>query len=141
MTSNLVIILFLIVLTLICTYALYMRVFINGVGLKFSSKENHSNSNINTSVKDSNTSFRKVIYFREQSEDDALKMRKLRRQLERNLRTLNYIIILESNYRQMQECKRIEEVVNLKENLQREIIRNTRLLNNYNNVMANTQHL
>ena len=63
--------------------------------------------------------------------DVDLEIKKQSRQLKRNLRTLNYIFLLEARPNMIKDQERLEEISNLKESLQRQIIRNTKLLNNY----------
>jgi len=60
-----------------------------------------------------------------------IQIKKQRSQLKRNLKTLNYITSLEANYCAVKDSKRLKDVINLKESLEREVIRNTKLLNHY----------
>ena len=63
--------------------------------------------------------------------DIELQIKKQSRQLRRNLKTLNYISIIEARPHMIKNKQRLEEIKNLKDSLQREIIRNTKLLNDY----------
>lgn len=56
-------------------------------------------------------------------------MVKQRKQLKRNLRTLNYISLLLANDHMVKNPKRLEEICNLKEGIERQIIKNTSTLN------------
>lgn len=56
-------------------------------------------------------------------------MEKQRKQLKRNLRTLNYISLLLANDHMVKNPKRLEEICNLKEGIERQIIKNTSTLN------------
>ncbi len=56
-------------------------------------------------------------------------MEKERKQLKRNLRTLNYISLLLANDHMVKNPKRLEEICNLKEGIERQIIKNTSTLN------------
>ena len=56
---------------------------------------------------------------------------KQQKQLKRNLRTLNYITLLQADAHMIKDPKRLEEISNLKEGIERQIVKNTRLLNNY----------
>ncbi len=63
--------------------------------------------------------------------DVNLEIKNKSRQLKRDLRTLNYITLLEARPKMIKDSERLEEISNLKEGLQRQIIKNTNLLNNY----------
>jgi len=58
------------------------------------------------------------------------KLKKYNSQLSRNLKTLNYIFLLELDSDFIKDSKRSVDILNLKESLQREVIRNTKLICN-----------
>ncbi|WP_299122477.1 hypothetical protein [uncultured Winogradskyella sp.] len=58
-------------------------------------------------------------------------LKKHKRQLRRNLHTLNYLFILELDSKNLGNDKRILDIQNLKESLQREVIRNTKFISDY----------
>jgi hypothetical protein len=58
-------------------------------------------------------------------------LKRNRTRLRRNLLTLNYISSLESETEALEEVESFTEVINLKRRLQREVIRNTRLVRHY----------
>ncbi|WP_430467947.1 hypothetical protein [Winogradskyella ouciana] len=60
-----------------------------------------------------------------------LQIKKENRHLKRNLKTLSYINFLEANSDVVHNSKRDEEIKNLKTSVQRQIIKNTDLLNRY----------
>lgn len=51
--------------------------------------------------------------------------------LKRNLKTLNYLAVLQVNPSMINNPKRLEEIQNLKNGLERQIIKSTKLLNSY----------
>lgn len=57
------------------------------------------------------------------------KLKKYSRQLNRNLKTLQYIFLLELDSEFIKDSKRSLDILNLKESLQREVIRNTKQIN------------
>lgn len=67
----------------------------------------------------------------EDSEDIDSERKKQSQKLKRDLKTLNYIFILESRPSMINDPKQLDDIRNLKENLQRQIIKTTQKLNNY----------
>ncbi|MFC0604470.1 hypothetical protein [Winogradskyella pulchriflava] len=57
-------------------------------------------------------------------------LRMAKNKLGKNLKTLNYLYLLEFNSKSLLCPDRMEEIQELKENLQREVIRNTALISN-----------
>lgn len=57
-------------------------------------------------------------------------LRMAKNKLGKNLKTLNYLYLLEFNSKSLLCPDRMEEIRELKENLQREVIRNTTLISN-----------
>ncbi|WP_400079296.1 hypothetical protein [Winogradskyella sp. R77965] len=58
-------------------------------------------------------------------------LKKQKKQLRRNLSTLNYLFILELNREDLSDDKRNLDIQNLKASLQREVIRNTQFISDY----------
>ncbi|WP_369995534.1 hypothetical protein [Winogradskyella sp.] len=63
--------------------------------------------------------------------DLNFEIKKQSHQLRRNLKTLDYISRLEANAGLDDNAERLEEIKNLKNGVQRQIIKNTSLLNKY----------
>ncbi|MBC3846157.1 hypothetical protein H8K90_07195 [Winogradskyella echinorum] len=64
-------------------------------------------------------------------------LKKQSNQLRRNLKTLNYLFILELNSNTEKDSKRLLDIQNLKRSLQREVIRNTRQINLFKTQIEN----
>lgn len=63
--------------------------------------------------------------------DVNFEIKKQSRQLKRNLKTLEYISQLETNFHLENNPKRLADIVNLKKSVQRQIVKNTNILNKY----------
>lgn len=63
---------------------------------------------------------------------------KQQKQLKRNLRTLNYITLLKADVHIIKDQKRLEEINKLKEGVELQILRNTRILNKYKQLDINS---
>lgn len=61
-------------------------------------------------------------------EDD---IKKQSNQLKKNLRTLNYITLLQADVHIIKDPKRLEEINKLKEGVELQILKNTKILNKY----------
>ncbi len=91
----------------------------------------NSKSNFNISVFSSSKCKEDKEYTINKELEIQQEIKKQRRQLKRNLRTLNYITLLQADAHMIKDPKRLEEISNLKEGIERQIVKNTRLLNNY----------
>jgi hypothetical protein len=91
----------------------------------------NSKSNFNISVFSSSKCKEDKEYIINNDLDIQQEIKKQRRQLKRNLRTLNYITLLQADAQMIKDPKRLEEIGNLKEGIERQIVKNTKLLNNY----------
>jgi|GEM_PF-5408188 len=63
---------------------------------------------------------------------------KQQKQLKRNLRTLNYITLLRADVHIIKDPKRLEEINKLKEGVELQILRNTKILNKYKQLDINS---
>ena len=71
---------------------------------------------------------RKNIELKSSISDVENQLKTYNKQLSRNLKTLNYIFLLELDSDFIKDSKRSKAILNLKESLQREVIRNTKLI-------------
>ena len=83
-----------------------------------------------------NNAKKDIPKLKDSTQDIDKELHKCRRQLRRNLMTLNYLTVLESNPEVLQDPKPISDVINLKKRLQCEVLRNTRLVKHYSSLSA-----
>jgi hypothetical protein len=82
----------------------------------------------------------KNLYEQEVSNCSSLNMeaelKRNRRQLRRHIMTLNYLAKLESNKTSLKEIKPIVDILQLRQKLHREVIRNAKLVKHYESLVA-----
>lgn len=78
-----------------------------------------------------NAAYSSVSNKNDQRYDKEHEFRIAKNKLGKNLKTLNYLYVLEFNSKSLLCPERMEEIRELKENLQQEVIRNANLLSTY----------
>lgn len=103
-------------------------------GLEISPSKTNFNTLLFSSSKcneDKENTVRKKIEIQQEIE-------KQQKQLKRNLRTLNYITLLQADVHIIKDPKRLEEINKLKEGIELQILKNTKILNKYKQLDINS---